>query len=149
LKKIPMSAFREKRRARHEALKSRGIAATRRRFVVQVTLHAIPMPDWALARRVKGLSCSASRIWMKKRDGYFLARLDCEAGGVRDVVEAELRYCPVCKRPLLGEDAAARRRLEESGRTARQRPCGSECYEAQQDRRWKLPRTTTRTKVAA
>ena len=120
-----------------ERLASREIAATRRRFVVQVTLDAIHVPLWAVERRVKGLSRSASRIWLRPRDAHFLARLDREAGGEPDLIEMELRYCPVCQRPLLGEDAAARRTLEESSRTARQRPCGTECLEAEQDKRWR------------
>ena len=61
-----------------ERLASREIAATRRRFVVQVTLDAIHVPLWAVERRVKGLSRSASRIWLRPRDAHFLARLDRE-----------------------------------------------------------------------
>lgn len=95
------------------------------------------MPAWAVERCVRGLSRSATRIWLRPRDAAFLARLDREAGGTPDLVEMEVRYCPVCDRPLLGEDAAARRILEESSMTARQRPCGSECLEAAEDRRWR------------
>lgn len=131
-----MSAYRDKRRRRRDELSWRGIPVPRRRFVVQVTLDAVAMPAWAVDRAVRGLTRSASRIWLRPADARILARTDREAGGEPTLIEAELRYCGICQRPLLGEDAAARRRLLETSRTANQRPCGSECIEAQQDRRW-------------
>ena len=36
----------------------------------------------------------------------------------------------------IGEDAAARRQMDESTMTGRQLPCGSECIEASKDKRW-------------
>jgi hypothetical protein len=133
-----MSSYRDKRRRRRADLEARDIAVPRRHFVVQVTLDQIYVPVWAIERRVKGLTRTVSRIWLRPKDAHFLARLDREAGGNPDLVEAELRYCEVCQRPLIGEDAAARRKLLETSMTAAQLPCGTQCLEARRDKRWKV-----------
>lgn len=129
---------REERRARRERMCRSAIQPTRIRRVIQVETQAIPIPQWAWDRRVHGLSESPEYVWLERKDGLFLARLDREAGGTPRVAEVELRKCPVCGRPLLAEDAAARRVLDESAQTARQIACGPDCLDAAREKRWSV-----------
>lgn len=131
-----MKTVREVRRARRYELRCKGIQKAYRRRVWCVEVSAIAMPEWARARAVKGLTQSATRVWLRPRDARMLARIDREAGGEPAMAEAEFRRCGVCNRPLLGLDAAARRELDESAVTGRQLPCGGDCLEAARDKRW-------------
>ena len=53
--------------------------------------------------------------------------MDRAAGGMPEVNRVELRFCPVCSRPLIGHEAANRRKLDESGPEGRKLPCGANC----------------------
>lgn len=130
-------SIREQRQQRRSELRSRGIRPAKIRRVWCVKLTALVVPQWALDRRVPGLSGDVSRVWLRPRDARFLLQLDRAAGGEPWFAESEYRRCGVCGRPLIGEDAAARRKLDESGRTARQIPCGDTCLDAARDRRWR------------
>lgn len=125
-------------RARRRDLRNRGIRVPRIRRVMGVTLEGMAVPEWALRRRVRGLSASEHMVWLSRRDAYRLEHEADELGAHAVTMETEYRRCGVCGRPLVGEDAAARRQAEEMGVTARQLPCGSECLEAARDRRWKV-----------
>lgn len=131
---------RRLRRERRQELRAKGIKATRVRRIHAVRITAIPMPAWAEKRRIQHLSFSDSFVWLRPRDAYLLMRLDRDAGGAPYSAEMELRFCPVCHRPLVGDDARARRDLDESCRTGRQLPCGSECLDAARDGRWVVKR---------
>lgn len=136
----PRVALRRRRARRREIrsdIERAGRKEARRRWIARVDLDAIPMPAWAAERRIAGLTFTESAVWLPRRDAQFLARLDRECGGNPGYMETELRRCGVCGRPLLGEDAAYRRRLDESARTGRIKPCGSECPEASKDGRWR------------
>lgn len=132
-----LATRRRYRQERLEEMRVRGIKATRKVRILGVRITAILMPDWVAERRVKGLSFTGSFVWLRRRDARFLMRLDREAGGEPYATETEYRPCSVCNRPLIGDDARMRRDLDESCRTGRAKPCGSECIEAERDRRWR------------
>jgi hypothetical protein len=129
---------RQWRREHKEELRHRGIRVARVRRILAVRITAIPMPDWARARRIKGLSFSESFVWLTPRDARFLMRLDREAGGEPYAAETEYRRCPTCHRPLIDDAARMRRELDESAVTGRMLPCGPECLDAEKDRRWRI-----------
>lgn len=95
------------------------------------------MPAWVTGRRIRGLTFTDSIVWLRPRDAKLLIEMDQENGGEATYAETEFRRCPVCNRPLLGDAAACRRRLDESARTGRMKPCGSECIDASKDGRWR------------
>lgn len=133
-------AIRSRRLRRLEKVedrRNRGITIARRQTIRGVRITAIPMPAWVEKRRIKGLSASDSFAWLMPADARFLMRLDHEAGGSPYCAETEFRRCPVCHRPLMGDDARMRRELDESAVTGRMKPCGSDCIEASRDRRWR------------
>ena len=132
----PLLTVRQRRRERRDRLSAFGVTPTRARRAWCVTITAIEMPPWAIKKCIPGLSASLTRIWLKPRDARFLMHMDRAAGGQPWYAESEFRRCGVCHRPLLGEDAAARRQMDESTMTGRQLPCGSECIEASKDKRW-------------
>lgn len=132
-----MSAYRDLRRSRHENLRCRQTKATRAHRIICVGLSELAMPEWAHKKRVRGLSMTVSTVWLERKDALFLAARDREVGGDPILSEAEFRRCSVCDRPLLGQDAMARRRTEESSSTGQQIPCGPTCIEASTDRRWR------------
>ena len=136
----PRVALRRRRAWRREVrldLARMGGREARKRWIARVELDAIPMPAWAAEKRIAGLTYTDSVVWLPRRDAKFLCRLDRAAGGAPGYTETELRRCGVCNRPLLGEDAAYRRRLDESAVTGRMKSCGSECAEASKDGRWR------------
>lgn len=115
----------------------RGIPERRQRVIARVALTAIGMPEWARRHAVRHMASGEDWLWLPLRIAQMLERLDREAGGTPTMIEAEYRYCPNCRRPLVGEDAENRRRLEASGATAAKLACGDGCVTAQRDRRWK------------
>ena len=134
------ATIRSRRRYRQEKVedrRNRGIKIARVQRIRGVRITAIPMPAWAAERRIKGLSFSDSFVWLMPSDARFLMRLDHEAGGDPHCAETEFRRCPVCNRPLIGDDARMRRDLDESAQTGRQKPCGAECIAASRDKRWR------------
>jgi hypothetical protein len=133
----PYRTTRQRRRERRDKLKSMKITPTRRRRVFCVTITAIAMPQWAVDRRIKGLSASPTRIWLSASDARFLMSLDRDEGGHPWFAESEYRRCGLCNRPLLDVDAAARRYMDESTTTGKQLPCGADCIEASKDGRWR------------
>lgn len=124
-------------RARRAERAARGIKERRQRMVWRVEVTAIAVPAWARARALRGLTSGEAYLWLRRGDAKMLERLDREAGGEPMVIEAEFRRCKICWRPLLGDDAAARRAQELGGATADQLPCGPECYDASKDKRWR------------
>lgn len=128
-------------RRQRAARKARGIRERQRRWIARIDVDAIAVPEWARRRAVRGLSGSETHVWLRRGDARALEHLDREAGGSPVVTEVEFRYCGVCGRPLIGEEAAARRLSDMGGRTADQLPCSGECYEAAKDKRWIRQRT--------
>lgn len=133
----PLQRRRAWRRQVKQDLRRSGNPAARRQWAVCVCLTAIPMPEWAARKRIPGLTFTESTAWLHRRDAKFLIAQDRECGGSATYAETEYRRCGVCGRPLLGDDAALRRRLDESARTGRMKPCGSECIAASKDGRWR------------
>ncbi len=121
----------------------RGIAERRRRVAWRVQPELVPIPLWARDRAIRGLSDGPDHVWLRRGDAQSLERLDREAGGDPLVVETEYRCCKVCGRPLIGEEAAGRRRAEQGGHTAWMLPCGDQCIEASKDGRWRATQKCT------
>jgi hypothetical protein len=133
-------ALRTRRRYRQERLEEmrvRGIRPARKVRILGVRITAIPMPEWVKERAIKGLSLTESFVWLRRRDARFLMRLDREAGGEPYATETEYRRCKICSRPLIGDAARMRRDLDESSFTGRYKACGSDCIEAERDKRWR------------
>lgn len=131
-------ANRRWRKQERRELKAKGIAPTRIRRAICVRLVGMEVPEWFLEHRIRHLSATAHTVWLRPRQAKHLEHLADEAGAHAILAEAEFRLCEQCGRPLLGEDAKARRRIVESAVTGRQKPCGADCFEAQGDRRWKV-----------
>jgi hypothetical protein len=129
---------RQWRLERKRELAFKGVKATRIHRIHAVRITAIPMPEWVRERAIPHLSFSESFAWLRRRDAWLLMRADRDAGGQPYSTETEFRLCPVCGRPLIGDDARMRRDLDESCMTGRQIPCGSECLDAARDRRWRV-----------
>src|ERR1700761_1951289 len=127
----------QRQREHRKDLAHRAIPEARKRWIIRVSLTAIPMRDWAAKRRIPGLVFSDCIVWLRPRDAMFLIHRDKEAGGNPLWVESEFRKCRICARPLLNLEAELRRELDESRMTGRQIPCGAECLDAQKDKRWK------------
>ena len=127
----------ETRRARNRELREKGRKPCRMRKAWHVRPEVIAVPAWALERAVRGLSQSTDAVWLLPTDAWMVARLDREAGGEPEMTEVEFRRCEICRRPLLAEDAEARRHLTESAMTGNQKPCGGECFAAARDKRWR------------
>lgn len=117
-----------------QELQSNGIQPARILRIMQVQLLDMDVPAWAIKKAVKGLPLTSQTVWLRRKDGNALARY---SGASCLTMETEHRACTLCQRPLLGVEAAERRRQIESDVTARQLPCGDTCIEAQRDGRWK------------
>lgn len=134
---MPADPWRRKRRQRNRELRTLGRNVCRVRRVWKVTPTAITIPDWARQRAVRGLSESDDSVWLQRTDATILASIDRQSGGNPEMTECEFRRCEICWRPLLAEDAEARRGLTESAVTGNQKPCGAECFAAARDKRWR------------
>ena len=128
---------RKRLRQRRAERIARGIPERRRLKAVRVDTGAIPVPQWAIDRRIRDTSWSANHVWLRRGDAEELAKQDRELGGEPQLTETEYRRCKICKRLLLGEDAAALRGLAAASVTGDQLPCGSECLEAAREHRWR------------
>jgi hypothetical protein len=117
--------------------KMRGIPERRRRVALRVEPEVVEIPEWARKHAIAGLTTGEDFVWLRPGDARLLEQMDRRDGGEPVTIEVEFRYCKVCGRPLLMDDAASRRRLEEAGATSYMLPCGDECYEAQRDGRWR------------
>lgn len=91
-------------------------------------LDAIYVPAWARDKAIAGLTLTADSIWIGRIAASILVRQDREAGGRPVVTKTLYRPCPLCGRPLLGEEAQARFELDRT-MTGRQLPCGLECLD--------------------
>lgn len=121
-------AERARRRAQRELFRSLGRPLPRVATIVQVRLDAIAMPDWARKKAIKGLTLTPDTVWLRRMAAVYLARLDAEAGGEPEMTWAEYRRCPMCGRPLLDADAAARAETDQRF-GGDQIPCSIECVE--------------------
>ena len=124
-------------RAEREA---RGIPERRRRIAVRVEPEVVEIPEWARKRAIRGLTTGEDFVGLYAGDARLLEQKDRRDGGEPAVIAVEFRICKVCGRPLLGDDAAARRALEAAGATSYMLPCGDTCYEAQREGRWRRVR---------
>lgn len=111
---------------RRTNLRYRGIKPCRVTMVYRVDVDEVP--DWARLEAFEGLSSSETHVWLTRRSAKLLVR---QMGGHATLTEVEYRRCPQCDRLLLGEDAALRRRQNESCATGEQLPCGTDCFTRQ------------------
>lgn len=121
---------RIQRKEQKRVLRNKGVRPTRKQWVICVETTAIEIPAWALAKSDKRLSSSEHHVWFRGRNNgraKILERQDKAAGGKPELTAVEWRLCPVCGRMLLSLEAAARRRLDESGVNGRQIGCSGEC----------------------
>jgi hypothetical protein len=121
---------RVQRKERHRVLRGRGIKPAKKQWVICVETTAIEIPGWARAKAEPRLSQSPHRVWFRGRNSgraKILERQDRQAGGRPELTAVEWRMCPVCDRMLLGLEAEARRKLDESGVLGRTLPCSSTC----------------------
>jgi hypothetical protein len=118
------------RKAEKAKLNKRGIQPAKRQWVLCVETTAIEIPLWAQAKAERRLSVAPHRVWFRGRSNgraKILARQDREAGGNPEITAVEFRLCGRCGRMMLGIEAEARRKVEESHKQGRELPCGSEC----------------------
>jgi hypothetical protein len=121
---------RTQRQERKRVLRNRGIKPAKKQWVICVETTAIEIPAWARAKAEPNLSQSPHRVWFRGRNSgraKILERQDRQAGGRPEVTAVEYRMCPVCDRMLLGLEAEARRKLDESGINGRTLPCSNKC----------------------
>lgn len=107
-----------------------GIRPAKLWWVIHVETTAIPIPDWALARRDTRFTVGQHSVWFRGRNNgraQILARQDRAAGGKPELTTFEWRECGVCGKLLLGPEAEKRRLLDESGLKGRELPCGPGC----------------------
>lgn len=122
-----MNTERIARLARKEELRARGITVRKPTYVWRVEPSVIAIPSWAQQRAIKGLSTARHYVWLRRRDAWYLSKMDREDGGQPCVVRVEIRTCQICKRILLGDLAEQRRKLDESCMTGDQLPCSPDC----------------------
>jgi hypothetical protein len=97
----------------------------------------LDLPDSLFRRAVQGLAISAHQIWLRPKDARRLCALDRAARGGSQVPKTEFKRCDMCARPLLGIEAKQRRKLIETGPTARTLSCGPNCERDRKPRGWK------------
>lgn len=121
---------RERLRRRIEKYEARALGRTWPKLttILKVELDQIPMPNWAREKAIKGLTLTDSVVWLKRIAGRKLEALDRECGGNPRVTTTQYRPCPICRRPLIGEEAEARWELDKTF-TGTQVPCGPTCLE--------------------
>lgn len=129
---------RQQRREDRERTRCWRRTTPRLRMIALVEVTAIPMPTWAKAKAVPGLSVSPSSVWLGRIAANLLARIDREAGGEPRITPTVYRRCAICKRPLLGEQAEARFDLDRKFEGKRL-PCGPDCVEVQAVRKRRRP----------
>ncbi len=105
--------------------------------VFLVELDQIYVPAWARAKAVKGLTVTASTVWLKRIAATALAALDREAGGDPMLTRTSYRRCGICGRALLGAEAEARWELDKQSEGHRL-PCGPDCIELQKVKRRRM-----------
>ena len=98
---------RRRVRAENQALRAAGVSVPVRRRAYRVEITAIPMPQWAIDKSLKAVSSSDTHVWLRSRsDAKRLAASDKWKGGAGSIDVMEYRRCLVCKRLLLGREAA-------------------------------------------
>lgn len=83
-----------------------------RAFRIQVTKYQIP--EWLRAKAIKGLTSGPDYLWIKgsRLKAWMVAR-ERELGSEPEVIEVEIRKCPICgKLQLAGDAREQRSRLE-------------------------------------
>jgi hypothetical protein len=125
------------RAARRQALRAQGVKPTNCQVLWYVESIAVPLPSWILSCAVPGLATTKCGIWLRPKDALRLIAFDrYSTGGSITVTKAEFRYCEVCHRPLIGIDAASRRKLLETSATARKLPCSLTCFSDRETKLW-------------
>jgi hypothetical protein len=104
--------------------------------VTVMGLKQIPLEF--LDAAVKGLPVTSGQIWLRKKAAKRLCALDRAFGGFSLATITEYRRCDICHRPLLGEEATARRELISRDPNGRSTPCGPECGKDKASKLWEI-----------
>lgn len=116
-------------------LRQSGHTPTKPSYVWRVECSEIPqhIKSWA----VKGLTTSATHIWLRRRDAWELVRW-AKAEGLRaERIRTEYRQCAMCKRIMLGLDAANHRAVMEQSYLPDEEPCSPDCKQRYWNRKRK------------
>jgi hypothetical protein len=124
---------RQLRREWKAAYKARGMKYPRLPTVGFVEVTAIRIPEWAWAKRIKGLTDTNKSIWLRRILARELMREDEDAGGTPRVTWTSMRKCRICRRVLLGPEAENRFMLDLKF-TGEWTACGPECLELEASR---------------
>lgn len=120
------------RRAKRRAKENRSRTFARLATVGHVELDKIPMPDWAKAKAVRGLTLTDRSIWLRRISARKLMREDEAAGGTPRVTFTVWRFCQICQRSRLGLEAEYKAHVDRLG--PRNPPCGPDCLEIERHR---------------
>lgn len=93
-----------------------------------VEVTAITIPDWAWAKRIKGLTDTKMSIWLRRILARELMREDEAAGGTPKVTWTSMRKCRICRRVLIGAEAENRFFLDLKV-TGEWTACGPDCVQ--------------------
>lgn len=130
---VSLSGYeRIRRRAEKKNLKARGIPYPKLASIGLIELTAITVPEWAKAKRIKGLTITDTSVWLRRISARKLESEDRAAGGKPRITFTEMRSCKICKRLLLGQDAEWRQRLDKKWEGFRI-PCGPDCVGIERD----------------
>lgn len=119
---------RDRRGHDREFAHSVGRVYPRLRTIGLVETAAIDVPDWALAKAIKGLHAPDGAVWLGRIDANYLAKLDRESGGRPKITLTAFRRCGICQRALIGDEAEERFELDQKSE-GRRLPCGPDCIE--------------------
>lgn len=109
-------------------MKEKGILPAKRQWIWLVEPERLfAIPAWAQLAAVKGVGNQPGRIWLWPSDARKLMREAGSSGWLCNAQKFEFRHCSQCERPYIGDEAAKRRLLDESGPEGRLLPCGPEC----------------------
>jgi hypothetical protein len=97
--------------------------------IALVELDAIPVPAWAIRKAIRGLTITASSVWLRRQAAAYLVNLDEDVGGHPKVTPASFRRCGICQRALIGVEAEMRGEQDRKW-MGEQVPCGPECLPA-------------------
>lgn len=121
------------RREWKAAYKARGMKYPRIPTIGFVELDVITVPEWAWAKRIKGLTDTRKNIWLRRILARELMREDEAAGGTPKVTWTSTRRCRICRRVLLGVDAENRFLLDLK-MCGEWTTCSPECVEIEASR---------------
>ena len=122
--------LRREWKAKYKAL---GLKYPRLPTIGFVETTAIKIPEWAFAKRIKGLTETDNSIWLRRILARELMREDEDAGGTPRVTWTSWKVCRICRRNLLGPEAENRFFLD-LRITGEWTCCGPDCQDIERAR---------------